>query len=67
MPQALLNLGPFPTVMRCHLKNLNKKLDEDETDALTGVNRERVEDAASLEGITLEEALERRKGFRYLY
>ena len=45
----------------------DKKLDEDELDALSGVNRERVEDAARLEGITVEEALERRKGFRYLY
>ncbi|KZV75903.1 MFS general substrate transporter [Peniophora sp. CONT] len=29
--------------------------------------RERIEDAARLEGITLQEALERKKGFRYLY
>jgi hypothetical protein len=42
----------------------NKKLDEDEAQ---GANRARVEEAAKLEGITYEEALERRKGFRYLY
>ncbi|KAL5504714.1 hypothetical protein ACEPAH_7377 [Sanghuangporus vaninii] len=54
-------------LMRCKLKQSNKKLDEVEVDALKGVNRERVEDAARLEGITLDEALERRKGIRYLY
>ena len=29
--------------------------------------RKRIEDAARLENITLEEALERKRGFRYLY
>ncbi|EJD08020.1 MFS transporter [Fomitiporia mediterranea MF3/22] len=54
-------------VMRCMLKRMNKRLDEDELGALKDANRERVEDAALLEGITLEEAMERKKGFRYLY
>ncbi|KAL5532047.1 hypothetical protein ACEPAF_5611 [Sanghuangporus sanghuang] len=54
-------------IMRCILKNKNKKLDEDELGGLKGANRERVEDAARLEGITLEEAMEKKKGFRYLY
>ena len=29
--------------------------------------RERIEEAARLEGITVQEALERKRGFRYLY
>ncbi|KAF9063519.1 major facilitator superfamily domain-containing protein [Rhodocollybia butyracea] len=45
----------------------NKKLDEDEKAALNGLNHARVEEAARLEGITLEQAMHRRKGFRYLY
>ncbi|KDR75036.1 hypothetical protein GALMADRAFT_522185 [Galerina marginata CBS 339.88] len=45
----------------------NKKLDADEKAALEGANRLRVEEAARLEGITFEEAMERRKGYRYLY
>ncbi|KAH8115418.1 MFS general substrate transporter [Phellopilus nigrolimitatus] len=45
----------------------NKQLDEDELGALKGANRERVEEAARLEGITLDEAMERKRGFRYLY
>ena len=46
---------------------MNKKLDEDEDSALKDENRKRVEDAARLEGISMKEAMERRKGFRYLY
>lgn len=45
----------------------NRKLDADEKAALSAANRERVEEAARLEGITFDEAMERRKGFRYLY
>ncbi|EJD08021.1 MFS general substrate transporter [Fomitiporia mediterranea MF3/22] len=54
-------------VMRCILKRMNKKLDEDELGALKGAQRQRIEDAARLEGITISEAMERKKGFRYLY
>ncbi|KAL5504713.1 hypothetical protein ACEPAH_7376 [Sanghuangporus vaninii] len=64
---ALTLSSTIAFLMRCKLKRLNKKLDEDETEALKGVNRKRVEDAACLEGITLDEALEKRKGFRYIY
>lgn len=31
-----------------------------------GAQRERIEEAARLEGITFEEALQRKRGFRYL-
>ena len=33
----------------------------------TGARRERIEEAARLEGISFEEALQRKRGFRYLY
>lgn len=49
------------------LINKNKKLDADETAVMRGANRARVEEAARLEGLTFEQAMERRKGFRYLY
>lgn len=45
----------------------NKRLEEEELKGLSHANRERVEAAARLEGITFEEAMERQKGFRYLY
>jgi hypothetical protein len=53
--------------MRQILVRENRKLDQDEKAAMEGANRIRVEEAARLEGITFEQALERRKGYRYLY
>ena len=44
----------------------NKRLEQDELNDLKGARRERIEEAARLEGITFEEALRRRRGFRYL-
>jgi len=54
-------------VIRQILIRKNKKLDADEQLSMEGANRIRVEEAAILEGITLEHAMERRKGYRYLY
>ncbi|CDO77032.1 hypothetical protein BN946_scf184403.g7 [Trametes cinnabarina] len=54
-------------VIRCMLVNQNKRLELEELANLSGAKRERIEDAARLEGITFEEALKRKKGFRYLY
>ncbi|PPR01382.1 hypothetical protein CVT24_006220 [Panaeolus cyanescens] len=54
-------------VIRQMLVRENRKLDADEKAAMEGANRARVEEAARLEGITFEQAMERRKGFRYLY
>ncbi|KAI5119172.1 hypothetical protein M0805_008655 [Coniferiporia weirii] len=54
-------------VIRQILVHENKKLDADALGALSAAERERVEEAARLEGITLAEALERKRGFRYLY
>lgn len=45
----------------------NKRLDTDEKAAMEGADRTRVEEAARLEGITFEQAMERRKGYRFLY
>ncbi|KAJ7259565.1 MFS general substrate transporter [Mycena haematopus] len=56
---SLLSLG-----IRQHLLRTNKKLD---SDAMQDANESRVKEAAILEGITFEQALEKRKGFRYLY
>ena len=42
-------------------------MDEDAKAELEAVDTGRVEEAARLEGITLEQAMEKRKGFRYLY
>lgn len=54
-------------VIRQILVRENRKLDADEKTAMEGANRTRVEEAARLEGITFEQAMERRKGYRYLY
>ncbi|KAF8918389.1 MFS general substrate transporter [Mucidula mucida] len=53
--------------MRQHLIRANAKMDEDEKAQMAVVDRERVEEAARLEGITYEQAIEKRRGFRYLY
>ncbi|KAJ7146772.1 MFS general substrate transporter [Mycena epipterygia] len=54
-------------VIRQMLVAKNRKLDVDEGVAMATINSARVKDAAVLEGITYEEALERRKEVRYLY
>lgn len=66
----------FPATSCSHFRTLlairqmliqkNKKLDSDERAALEG-NQARVAEAAHLEGMTLEQAIERRKSYRYLY
>lgn len=48
------------------LVRANKELDREQMSNLKGSGRLRIEEAARLEGITFEEALERKKGFRYL-
>jgi len=54
-------------VLRHMLIQRNNKLDADELAALQEADRTRVEEAARLEGLTFEQAMERRKGYRYLY
>nr|GAT52675.1 tartrate transporter [Mycena chlorophos] len=50
-----------------HFMRLNKLLDSDERAAMDGADVLRVKEAAALEGITFEQAMENRKGFRYIY
>jgi hypothetical protein len=48
----------------------NRRMDQQDLDALDGGaegDAARVREAARLEGITVEEAVRRRRGFRYLY
>ncbi|KAG2366718.1 major facilitator superfamily domain-containing protein [Suillus spraguei] len=54
-------------LMRRILIKENNHMDMVEKKLLEGPGRERIEEAARLEGITFEEAVKRRKGFRYLY
>ena len=55
------------SVIRQMLIAENKRLDREDKRTMTAAKRQRIEDAARLEGLTFEEALERNKGFRYLY
>ncbi|KAJ7578187.1 major facilitator superfamily domain-containing protein [Mycena floridula] len=64
---ALVLTNILALVMRQLLLRQNRKLDSDERTALQGADKVRVEEAARLEGITFDQAMERRKGFRYLY
>ncbi|KAF8751161.1 Major Facilitator Superfamily [Rhizoctonia solani] len=55
-------------VIRTMLIRANRKMDQQDMDALQNEgDAERVREAARLEGITVEEAIRRRRGFRYLY
>ncbi|KAJ6508262.1 MFS general substrate transporter [Mycena sanguinolenta] len=63
----IISLCSLVLRIRQHLIRQNKQLDEDERVAMQGANEIRVKEAAILEGITFEQAMERRKGFRYLY
>ncbi|RPD58876.1 MFS general substrate transporter [Lentinus tigrinus ALCF2SS1-7] len=54
------------TVIRYILAYQNKKLEREELRQLTPEEEERIRDAAQLEGITYDEAVSRRRGFRYL-
>ncbi|KAF8551300.1 MFS general substrate transporter [Imleria badia] len=53
-------------VLRQMLIHENKRMDREELE-LAEDQRERIEEAARLEGISFEEAVRRRRGFRYLY
>ncbi|KAF8554138.1 MFS general substrate transporter [Imleria badia] len=54
-------------IMRQMLIRENKRMEREERELMEGPERERIEEAARLEGISFEEAVRRRKGFRYLY
>ncbi|KDQ49271.1 hypothetical protein JAAARDRAFT_63791 [Jaapia argillacea MUCL 33604] len=57
----------FAGVMRWILIGDNRRISEEESKWLHGPDRERVEEAARLEGISFEQAVVKRRGFRYLY
>ena len=57
----------FLAAIRCMLVRENKRMEHEEMDLMHGPERQRIEEAAKLEGITFDEAVKRRKGFRYLY
>ncbi|KAI0753065.1 MFS general substrate transporter [Daedaleopsis nitida] len=54
------------SIVRWILVQQNKELEREERNALAGAQRDRIAEAARLEGITFEEALRRQQGFRYL-
>jgi len=67
---ALTLSSSLAFVIRTLLIRENKKMDQRDLDALdesAGGDAARVREAARLEGITVEEAIRRRRGFRYLY
>ena len=46
----------------------NRRMDQAENElSLNASKRERIEQAAELEGITIAEAMDKQRGFRYLY
>jgi hypothetical protein len=57
----------FDLVMRYILIKENQDLDRRELLDMSDARKKRIGEAARLEGITFEQALEKRKGFRYLY
>lgn len=59
-------LTPRGLVLRQMLVRENKRMEREEQE-LTEAQRERIEEAAELEGISFEEAVRLRRGFRYLY
>ncbi|QRW07735.1 major facilitator superfamily transporter [Ceratobasidium sp. AG-Ba] len=67
---ALALASTMAFVVRTILVRANKRMDQQDMDALNNAGEgdaERVREAARLEGITVEEAIRRRRGFRYLY
>ena len=57
----------FLEVIRYLLIKENKDFARKELADLDEAQRNRIEEAARLEGITFEQAMENKKGFRYLY
>lgn len=49
------------------LVKANKEFHQKELANLSEAQRQRIKEAAELEGLTFEQAMENKKGFRYLY
>ena len=54
-------------VIRTMLIRENRRIDQDDRLALNESKQKRIDLAAKLEGITIEEAMEKQRGFRYLF
>jgi hypothetical protein len=54
-------------VIRTMLIRENRRLDREDQLPLSEDKRKRIELAAKLEGITIAEAMEKQRGFRYLF
>ncbi|KAH7906918.1 major facilitator superfamily domain-containing protein [Hygrophoropsis aurantiaca] len=54
-------------IIRWMLIRENKQMDKDDMKFMRGPDRERIEEAARLEGITFDEATRRRRAVRFLY
>ena len=54
-------------VIRTMLVRENRQMDRDDQLSLNEAKRGRIEQAAKLEGITIPEAMEKQRGFRYLF
>ncbi|KAF8806520.1 MFS general substrate transporter [Phlegmacium glaucopus] len=57
----------FAFAVRTMLIRENKQMDQEYQLSMDEAKRERIEQAAKLEGITIAEAMEKQRGFRYLY
>ncbi|KAJ6489044.1 MFS transporter [Mycena sanguinolenta] len=57
----------FAFVIRQRLVWMNRQLEMEDAATSSAANEERIKKAAHLEGITFRQALQRRRGFRYLY
>ena len=60
-------MGGGGKVIRTMLVRENRRMDQENQLILNGAKRERIEQAAKLEGITIAEAMEKQRGFRYLF
>ena len=54
-------------VIRTMLVRENSEMDHEDQLSLNESKRGRIEQAAKLEGITIAEAMEKQRGFRYLF
>ncbi|GJE91440.1 MFS general substrate transporter [Phanerochaete sordida] len=72
-PSMIIGLASFglasalALLLRQILIAQNRQLDRREAAEMGAAERERIAEAARLEGVSLADALERKKGFRYLY
>ncbi|GJE91441.1 MFS general substrate transporter [Phanerochaete sordida] len=72
-PSMIIGLASFglasglALLLRQMLVAQNRQLDRREAAEMGAAERERIAEAARLEGVSLADALERKKGFRYLY